>query len=413
MNWKQVAVSDVAKPILGGTPKRSISEYWGGDIKWASAKDISQTKTRYISKTEESITSKGVEKSAVKVLPANTIVITSRGTVGEICLLKEPMAFNQSCYGLISDGHVDQLYLYYSLIYITKKIKNYSYGTVFDTITKNTFDKLFIPVPRMKEQKKIVSILGALDEKIELNIKMNHTLEETAMALYKHWFVDFGPFQDCEFVESELGMIPKGWEVRKVLDLGEIITGKTPSTKKKEYYGNDVPFIKIPDMHNQVYTTETETMLSTTGADTQKKKYLPENSVCVSCIATPGLVCLTDRLSQTNQQINSVICKDGISSYFTYLFFRNISSNIISLGSGGTATLNLNKKDFSNIKLVVPDKETMSKFNEKVQSLFDFIRVNQNEVETLTQARDYLLPKLLSGEIDLSEAEETVENAVQ
>lgn len=307
-------------------------------------------------------------------------------------------------------------YLYYfltseeSLRHLQELAESRS-GT-FPQITFSEVKEMVINLPPLKEQQRIVEVIDSLTEKIELNLKINETLEEMAMTLYKHWFVDFGPFQDGEFVDSELGMIPKGWKVIQVKDLGEVITGKTPSTKVKEYYGDKIPFIKIPDMHGNVYIVKTETMLSELGAQSQKNKMLPPNTVCVSCIATPGLVVLTSEVSQTNQQINSVVCKEGVSPYFVYLFFKSISDNIVTLGSGGTATLNLNKGDFSRIKLLMPTNEVMTGFNNKVESIFNLIKINSlNNIE-LENLRDYLLPRLLSGEIDLSKAEKQVEEVL-
>uniref|UniRef100_A0A7U4DL55 Restriction modification system DNA specificity domain protein n=1 Tax=Geobacillus sp. (strain Y4.1MC1) TaxID=581103 RepID=A0A7U4DL55_GEOS0 len=288
-----------------------------------------------------------------------------------------------------------------------------SSGTKMPRADWKVLQNLEISIPEdVNEQERIGKILETIDDKIDINIRMNKTLEEMAMTLYKHWFVDFGPFQDEEFVESELGMIPKGWKVIQVKDLGEVITGKTPSTKVKEYYGDKIPFIKIPDMHGNVYIVKTETMLSELGAQSQKNKMLPPNTVCVSCIATPGLVVLTSEMSQTNQQINSVVCKEGVSPYFVYLFFKSISDNIVTLGSGGTATLNLNKGDFSRIKLLMPTNEVMTGFNNKVESIFNLIKINSlNNIE-LENLRDYLLPRLLSGEIDVSKAEKQVEEVL-
>ena len=163
-----------------------------------------------------------------------------------------------------------------------------------------------------------------------------------------------------------------------------------------------MPFITIPDMHNNVFVITTERKLSEIGIKSQIKKTLPKNSVCVSCIATAGLVSLTYEKSQTNQQINSIICAEDISPYFIYLYIEEMSEYIKLLGSGGSTTLNLNKNEFSKIKLVIPPKKTMDKFHNYIKSLFEEIKSNQLEIIKLTKLRDALLPKLMSGEIDVS-----------
>ena len=168
-------------------------------------------------------------------------------------------------------------------------------------------------------------------------------------------------------------------------------------------YGDEMPFITIPDMHNNVFVINTERKLSIEGIKTQPKKTLPENSVCVSCIATAGLVSLTFEKSQTNQQINSIICKEEISPYFMYLYLEELSEYIKLLGSGGSTTLNLNKNEFSKIKIAIPPKNDMYAFHSLIKPIFEKIKYNQLEIIELQKLRDTLLPKLMSGEIDVSE----------
>jgi len=270
----------------------------------------------------------------------------------------------------------------------------------FPQITFSQVAELKLNLPPIPEQKAIVATLSALDDMIELNNKINKTLEEMAQTIFKSWFVDFEPFKDGEFEESELGLIPKGWRVVELNDISkDIICGKTPSTKDNDNYGNKMPFITIPDMHGNVFITKTERCLSQKGINIQKNKTLPKFSVCVSCIATPGLVAITSEESQTNQQINSVICKDNISCFYVYLFLNTIKDTIITLGSGGSTTLNLNKRQFSKIKIIKCDDRTMRAFHNLVKPLFFNILDNQIENQNLSEIRDTLLPKLMSGEI--------------
>ena len=249
---------------------------------------------------------------------------------------------------------------------------------------------LSINLPPLATQQKIATILSSLDDKIELNNKINDNLEQQAQAIFKSWFVDFEPFG---------GKMPEGWRMGKVGDLGEIICGKTPSTKIKEYYGNECPFITIPDMHNNVYACFTERYLSKLGMESQIGKSLPVNSVCVSCIATPGLVILTDKISQTNQQINSIIPNKNMSSYYVYLLMQSLAETIKMLGSSGSTTSNLNKDQFSKIDVLIPAIYELKIFNSIVEPLFQNIRNNIHENQNLASLRDTLLPKLMSGEI--------------
>ena len=175
----------------------------------------------------------------------------------------------------------------------------------------------------------------------------------------------------------------------------DIICGKTPSTKNSEYWGSDIPFITIPDMHNSIYTTRYERRLSNAGASTQSNKMLPKNSICVSCIATPGLVTLTSEESQTNQQINSIICKDNISPYYVFLYLKQdeIKNTIIQLGSGGSTTYNLNKNDFSKIKIKVINDYNMLSFHKSISPLFDLINNLYKEINVLNKVKQLYLKK--------------------
>ena len=205
----------------------------------------------------------------------------------------------------------------------------------------------------------------------------------------------------CEMVEVDGVEVPKGWNLKALSDLGQIICGKTPSKSNKEFYGDDVPFIKIPDMHNQVFITQTTDNLSVVGANSQSKKYIPAKSICVSCIATVGLVSMTSKPSHTNQQINSIIPKNGNISEFLYLLLKqpSMSKHLKDLASGGSATLNLNTRTFSKIEIITPSKEIIDIFQSKVISIFEKILSNSIENKRLIEIRDLLLPRLLNGEI--------------
>jgi type I restriction enzyme S subunit len=306
---------------------------------------------------------------------------------------------------------IDQGYLYYWMASqeFVDMATQASEGTKMPRAKWDFLERAEKSVPPLPVQRAIAHILGTLDDKIELNRRMNQTLEEIAQALFKNWFVDFEPFRDGGMQDSPLGEIPVGWRVTTLSKLGEIVCGKTPPTADIENYGGNIPFITIPDMHNKVFVTRTATYLSETGAATQPKKLLPKNSVCVSCIATPGLVAITSEPSHTNQQINSIICDTETSAYWCYLAICNIRQDIITGGAGGSATLNLNKAEFSKLQVVRPDNETMKKIHNLVKPLFDQILQNDLEVIILVDIRDTLLPKLLSGEIRVKDAEKFVE----
>ena len=285
-------------------------------------------------------------------------------------------------------------------------------------------EQLEINLPPLEEQKRIAEVLGAFDDKIELLQKQNKTLEDMAKALFKSWFVDFDvvrakqkglPKADIvreyhlteelydlfpsSFADSPLGPIPSGWEVKTIQDLGEVVCGKTPPTSHKEYYGGSVPFITIPDMHNSIFANKTERYLTSQGEQAQPTKTLPPFSVCVSCIATPGLVTMTTTNSQTNQQINSVIPHNLEAKFYNYYVLRSVADQIRAQGSGGSVFVNLNKTAFSKIKVLWADQSLQKLFTKESESYFNKILNNLKQIQTLTELRDTLLPRLISGKI--------------
>ena len=190
-------------------------------------------------------------------------------------------------------------------------------------------------------------------------------------------------------------------EYKKIRDISKkTVTGKTPSTRNEMFWNGEIPFITIPDMHNQVFIISTERNITECGA----KTIIPKNSILVSCIATVGLVSISTEKSQTNQQINSIILENDYDLYFLFEFLseqRNLLKNI----AGGSTTYNINKHTFENIEVPYLSKEKLIEFNNIVANMFEKIKLNQNENKILEQLRDILLQKLMNGEIDLDKIE--------
>lgn len=397
-----MVLSDLVDVIGGGTPKTTEESYWNGSIPWLSVKDFCGDK-KYVYNTEKSITVEGLNNSSTKLLHKDNIIISARGTVGELAMIPYDMAFNQSCFGLIPKGNNDPHFVYYLLKDKVRSLKSQTQGSVFDTITKATFDRIECADYSEEDQHRIASILSSLDRKIELNNKINADLEEMAQAIFKNWFVDFEPFKDGKFVDSELGMIPEGWKVGSLGDMGTIVCGKTPSKANSNYYGGDIPFIKIPDMHGKVFVESSEDRLTEQGSLSQIKKLIPPYSLMVSCIATVGLVSINTKPSHTNQQINTIIPHNKSALFYLYQYIKNNEELLKNMGRGGTTTLNVNTKSFSNIRLFIPSDIALLQFHQIVEGLFKKIELNMQESRTLSLLRDTLLPRLMSGELEVPE----------
>jgi type I restriction enzyme S subunit len=272
-------------------------------------------------------------------------------------------------------------------------------GDIRFNISQESLANIEIEIPDLPTQKEIASILSSLDEKIELNLQMNQTLEAMAQAIFKEWFVNFNfPGFDGELVDG----LPKGWNRCLIKDFGKIVCGKTPSKAVKEYFGGEYMFIKIPDMHNSVFIIETTDSLTEEGVNSQSNKTIPPFSICVSSIATVGLVCINPEPCQTNQQINSIIPKNKDLRYFLYFLTTSMKDTFLATASGGTATLNMNTSQFSNIRAFMPSEDVLNEFDEIVSPIMEKILENEYNIKSLTQTRDTLLPKLMSGQLEIS-----------
>lgn len=261
-------------------------------------------------------------------------------------------------------------------------------GGVRGSMPWEEFAKMRLPVPTMEKQKEIIAAYKVVTDRIALKQKINDNLEATAKAIYKNRFEDFEPYS---------GSQPASWKTVPLSSLAiDIVCGKTPPTDNQANYGGHIPFITIPDMHGSVYTLQTSRYLSAAGVATQSTKTLPENAICVSCIATVGLVCLTAEPSQTNQQINSVICREGVSPFYVYLKMTTLTEYLKQLGAGGSTTLNVNKTLFGEIPILYPDEESLLVFHNEVAPLFEEIRFNQLEIQHLEELKNLVLMTLSS-----------------
>ena len=253
-----------------------------------------------------------------------------------------------------------------------------------------------MPLPPINVQRHIASILSRYDSLIENYQKRIKLLGEAARRLYKEWFIDlhFPGHENTKIVDG----VPEGWEKKKVGEIGTVITGKTPSTSNKENYGGSIPFITIPDMHIGIYPVSS-VFLSEKGAESQSKKYIPQGALIVSCIGTAGLVCITKERCQTNQQINSLILDDKEMLHYMYFVFLSLKEHLNNIGSNGATMTNVNKSKFEGIDIVVPSSCIIRDFSQRTTPYFENILSLQSQIRLLTEARDRLLPKLMSGEI--------------
>ena len=328
---------------------------------------------------------------------APSITIGRSGNIGNAYFFdKDFWAHNTTLY-IKEFKNCDPKFIYYLLQ--TMNFGGHNSGSAVPSLNRNYIHPIEVQAPDLPTQKEIAQILTSLDDKIELNLQMNQTLEAMAQAIFKEWFVNFNfPGFDGELVDG----LPKGWNRCLIKDFGKIVCGKTPSKAVKEYFGGEYMFIKIPDMHNSVFIIETTDSLTEEGVNSQSNKTIPPFSICVSSIATVGLVCINPEPCQTNQQINSIIPKNKDLRYFLYFLTTSMKDTFLATASGGTATLNMNTSQFSNIRAFMPSEDVLNEFDEIVSPIMEKILENEYNIKSLTQTRDTLLPKLMSGQLEIS-----------
>ena len=260
----------------------------------------------------------------------------------------------------------------------------HSHGSAREIFDWDELCDVMLPVPSITRQREIVAEYETLSNRIRLNEQMIEKLEATAQALYRKTFIENIDKQN----------LPPGWRMGKIQDFGEVVTGKTPSTLDESNFGDYMPFVTIPDMHNGFYVIKTERGLSKKGVTIQANKIVPKNSVCVSCIGTSGLVVITPKDCQTNQQINTIVPQKEYALEFIYFTCCGLEKIIAEYGMGAAVLNNLNKSEFENLRVIIPLDSMMLKFHEQVSPVFNVIYLKQQENIKLTELQSLLLAKM-------------------
>ena len=398
---KTITIGDLGTIITGKTPPTTNKNYYGDYAVFIKPTDISE-QCKFTYETEEMYSRLAAEKYESSLIPKGAICVPCIGTIGTKMTMAPCECYtNQSINSIICNENYDNEYVYYLIKNFLPGLKSYNLGTASgrEYVSKSNFEKIELVAEQDKTiQIKIGKFLSRYDSLIENYQKQIKLSEEAAQRLYREWFVDlhFPGHKNTKIVDG----VPKGWEKKKVREIGKVITGKTPSTSKKEYYGGQIPFITIPDMHTGIYPISSQ-FLSDLGANSQSGKFIPANSLMVSCIGTAGLVCITKEECQTNQQINSLVLNDNSLLYYMYNTFLSLKEHLNNIGSNGATMTNVNKSKFESIEILIPNNSISNLYNKAVEPSFRSIKTLSSQICLLTEARDRLLPKLMSGDIKI------------
>ncbi|MGI6338174.1 MAG: restriction endonuclease subunit S [Bacteroidales bacterium] len=315
-------------------------------------------------------------------------MISARGTVGVVAVLAKPMAFNQSCYGVRAiESLTNTDYVYYLLKDTVADFRQIAHGGVFDTITRDTFNEIEILLPSLPEQKSIASVLSSLDDKIDLLHRQNATLEKMAETLFRQWFVE---------EEKE------EWEEGTLDDILTVKGGTTPSTKEPAYWNGSIHWTSPRDITNLngIYLFDTERKITELGLSKISSGLLPKGTLLMSSRAPVGVLAFCEIPVAINQGYIAILDNKGYSKEFIYLWLK-ANIDVVHSFSNGSTFMEISKSAFKTLQLQIPPKQVLTDFQLIVKPLFQKIKSNQTQIQTLTALRETLLPKLMSGEVTI------------
>ena len=400
---KRIKLGDVGQIKTGKTPLTKVPSYYDGTIHFVSPADLNNC-DKNILHTAKTISNSGLQSIKGCILPKRTICVSCIGNLGYVGITTMECASNQQINSIIVDEsryNVD--FIYYTIKHLWRYFKSQeNQSTTISIINKSTFSNIEIYYPSLETQKKIASILSSLDDKIAVNKKICENLEAQAQALFKHWFVDFAPFKNGKFVESELGLIPEGWRVGKAEDFYNINIGKTPPRVERQWFseskGDNKIWISISDMGScGTFISNSKEYLTPEAQTKFNIVMVPTGTILLSFKLTIGRVAIADNELTTNEAIARFILPNSNYREFTYLYLKQYKYG--NLGSTSSIATAVNSKIIKSMPMLMPSTEVMARFSTVVSNLFDEIRILSNESLRLAELRDTLLPKLMSGQI--------------
>ena len=404
--WVERKISDIGTVVAGATPSTKKPEnYEDGEIAWITPKDLSTFSGRYIERGERNITEIGLKSCSTQLLPPNTVLFSSRAPIGYVAIAANEVCTNQGFKSVIPNENTDPLFLFYLLKYNRDKIEGMGSGTTFKEVSGNTMKNIVVNVPTDKKvQEKIAAILGSIDDKIEENEQINNNLEQQAKALFKKWFID-----NPENVDWSAGTFRELIQSTLNGDWGK----ETPTGNNNEKVycirGADIPEVKAGNKGKM----PTRYILPKNLAN----KKLEAGDIVVE-ISGGSPTQSTGRCTAITQSLlerydSSMVCtnfckaikpKNGYSLfvyyYWQYLYEKGV---FFSYENGTTGIKNLDFTGFIETKsIIVPPFDKVQVFDDYCKSIFSKIFANGKQSEQLASLRDALLPKLMSGKLDVS-----------
>ena len=395
MELKKIHISDIGKVVTGKTPRTSIIENYGGSIPFLTPSDDLSRKSA--PKTTKTLTKRGLDEVKNCLLPPHSVCVSCIGSdLGKVVMTLEPTVTNQQFNSIIPSKSYNADFVYYLMTLVGKELNYLSKtSTAVPIINKSSFSNYEVEVPNLETQEKIASILSSLDDKIELNRRINDNLEQQAQALFKAWFVDFEPFKDGKFVDSELGRIPEGWKAGNIYKYVDVIYGAPYKSTMFNQNKNGYPLIRIRDLKTfspQFYTPEI----------LPNMEFVHTGDVIAGMDAEFVPTLWLGNKGILNQRCCKFVAKKEFIGNYYILYLLKPELEFVQTYKTGTTVSHLGKSDIDRFTVVVPPIEIVRSFSVLTNSLLNKKIKLAQENSNLTILRDTLLPRLMSGELSIN-----------
>lgn len=379
--WIECTLDKLGEIVGGATPSTKCEDYYGGSIPWITPKDLSSFKGRYITSGERNITEKGLASCSAQMMPKDAVLFTSRAPIGYVAIASQSVCTNQGFKSIVVNEKADPLFVYYLLKYNKDAIEAMGSGTTFKEVSGKTMRAVKVRIPLdVSYQKRIAAVLDSLDTKIENNERINDNLLAQAQTLYKQFF-PYGVQDD----------LPDGWRIGTVGEIIEIhdskripLSGADRSKMEKKIY----PYYGAASLMDLVdnYIFDGKYLL------------LGEDGTVVDDAGYPILQYVWGQF-WVNNHAHILTGRLGYDVESLYMLFKQTPVKSIVTGA---VQPKISQANLRSVQLVIPPEHNLREYNDLVEPLFSLFRANEEECKTFTALRDTLLPKLMSGEIDVS-----------
>ncbi|NPA62878.1 MAG: restriction endonuclease subunit S [Methanococci archaeon] len=405
-DWEVRVLNDVSKDILtGATPLRSKNEYWeNGNIPWLTNEEVEDDKINYIYDTKQKITELALNKTNVKLIPTNSVILSLTASVGKVAINKIPITTNQQFNSfVVRENIIIPEFLAYYFLYSKKRIEMLGGKTTFKFISKSKISNFKIPLPPLEEQKQIAKILNDFDSLVETINKQIETLNKAKKGMMKKLFTK-GVFEHKGFKKSEIGEIPEDWGVVEIKDVFDVKTGSTPSTKKSEYWENEeinwITPLDLSKLNEKIYIGYSERKITKIALEKCNLNLLPKGSIIISTRAPVGYVAVLTAESTFNQGCKGLVPKnnDLVNTEF-YAYYLKFKKNLLENLSGGSTFKELSKSMLENFKIPLPPLEEQKAIAERLKAIDDLIEIKRKEKEQIEKAKKKVMELLLTGKV--------------